>query len=482
MRDVVILLPGIMGSVLQRHGKDVWAISGTAISRALITTGGSIADLFLAADDPSVNDLGDGVKATRVFPDAHIVPGFVRIDGYSRIKQMIMDEFDVQDGAFTEHVPGDIRLDRPGTFFEFPYDWRRDNRASARRLKQLAEQALVERRKTVPDAKLVLLAHSMGGLVSRYYLECLDGWKDCRTLVTFGTPYRGAVQTIDYLANGFRKMVELKMVSDMARSFTSMYQLLPIYKALKTGDEWRRVAETEGVPNIDRERSAQALAFHREIEKAVEQRRSTAEGAAAYTLIPFVGTAQETLLSAEIQGGKITTSRNAPAWIAPEFGVGDGTVPQVSAIPIEMEGIVETYLAARHGSLQQHTQVLEDLRHRLARVQTPGLAAIRGPGPAQEPSRPDLSLDVDDFFLREEPVLVQARIKGASTPPQDIVATVSRADGPGTQLKLRMEEHDGQWRGEIAGLEPGLYRVEVRTRPGGPSAALPVHELFEVSD
>jgi triacylglycerol esterase/lipase EstA (alpha/beta hydrolase family) len=46
------------------------------------------------------------------------------------------------------------------------------------------------------DAKLILVGHSMGGVISRYYLECLDGWRDTRTLVTFGTPYRGSLKAI----------------------------------------------------------------------------------------------------------------------------------------------------------------------------------------------------------------------------------------------------------------------------------------------
>jgi hypothetical protein len=30
MRDVVILLPGITGSILQKDGSDIWALSGRA--------------------------------------------------------------------------------------------------------------------------------------------------------------------------------------------------------------------------------------------------------------------------------------------------------------------------------------------------------------------------------------------------------------------------------------------------------------------
>jgi hypothetical protein len=38
MRDIVVLLPGIMGSVLQKDGKDIWAISGQTIWKALTSS------------------------------------------------------------------------------------------------------------------------------------------------------------------------------------------------------------------------------------------------------------------------------------------------------------------------------------------------------------------------------------------------------------------------------------------------------------
>jgi len=480
-RDVFVLLPGIMGSVLQRNGRDAWAISGKAMCRALLTLGGSISELTLGVDDPAVDDLGDGVFATRTMADAHIVPGFVRVDGYSIIRQMILTEFDVVEGSFTEPTPGDVRLERAGTYFDMPYDWRRDNRVSARRLKRLIDQALAERRKSVPDAKVVLLGHSMGGLVSRYYLECLGGAKDCRALVTFGTPYRGSVKAIDYLANGFRKVTEIGMLSRMARSFTAMYQLLPIYRGLQVGDVWQRVAETDDVPNIDRGRAEQALAFHREIETAVSARRATPEGASAYQLIPFVGTAQDTPLSATFAQGAVVTSSALPQWMDISHGEGDGTVPKVSAIPIEMEEAHETYIAARHGSIQQCPQVLEDLRHRLMRLQSSTLGAVRAPGYARPISRPELSLDVGDFFGREEAVPIVARIRGDGPAPKEVVATVSAADGRAAVVTRRMDRGAGGWVTQLSGMEPGLYRVEVDTRPAGLRAPVPVSELFEVA-
>ena len=51
MGDVVILLPGILGSVLTRDGEDVWAPTPGAVGRALWSLGRSIRSLELE-DDP----------------------------------------------------------------------------------------------------------------------------------------------------------------------------------------------------------------------------------------------------------------------------------------------------------------------------------------------------------------------------------------------------------------------------------------------
>src|SRR5262245_23859091 len=120
LRDMVVLLPGITGSVLQKGKKDVWAISGKAIWRWLASAGGSLQDLRLKHSDPG------GITASRLMPDAHVIPGLVKIDGYAATAQMIRDTFDV--------VPGSLTDRGPANFIEFPYDWRLDNRIHGRHL------------------------------------------------------------------------------------------------------------------------------------------------------------------------------------------------------------------------------------------------------------------------------------------------------------------------------------------------------------
>jgi hypothetical protein len=48
--DVVVLLPGILGSVLQRDGKDVWAPSPGALGRGVWTLERSVTSLQLTSD------------------------------------------------------------------------------------------------------------------------------------------------------------------------------------------------------------------------------------------------------------------------------------------------------------------------------------------------------------------------------------------------------------------------------------------------
>ena len=220
MTDVVVLLPGITGSVLRdSRGRDLWAPTAGTAARALITLGRSLTDLELRDEDAD-----DGVTAPMMIPDLHLIPGLWKIDGYSKLSGYLQRQFAVTPGR---------------NFFAFPYDWRRDNRVAARRLKEQTDRWLWEWRRESPDAKLILVGHSMGGLVARYFLECLEGWRDTRRLVTFGTPYRGSLNALNFLVHGMQKRLGPIPVLDLSRllrSFPSVYQLLPIYPCLDPGD------------------------------------------------------------------------------------------------------------------------------------------------------------------------------------------------------------------------------------------------------
>jgi pimeloyl-ACP methyl ester carboxylesterase len=428
--DVIILLPGILGSVLQREGKDVWAPTPGSLWRGLWSLGRSVKDLNLKDDPVAKDDLGDGVTAPRLVPDVHLVPGVWGIDGYSGITKMILDNFDVELGK---------------TYIEFPYDWRRDNRVAARKLADTAERVLGVARKENPKAKLVLVGHSMGGLVARYYLECMDGWKDSRTLITFGTPYRGSLNTLNFIANGFIKKIgplRVADLTDLLLSLTSVYQLLPIYKCIEIDGGYVRPAESQGVPRLDTTRATSALDdFHREIEKGVSKRPDN-----AYEIHPVVGITQPTRQSARLVDGKLEllqTRRNSAGEDVDESG--DGTVPRVSATPIELGNKPSAVYASQiHASLQNAESVQTQLLGVLTEVAD--LENIRD-------LRSGLSLTLDEVFGPTEQISAQVKV---TEPRLELAATVTN---------IASGAMDGPF--PLAARANGLYALKLPPRPAG---------------
>jgi pimeloyl-ACP methyl ester carboxylesterase len=441
MPDVIVLLPGITGSVLARGGRDVWAVTGGSAWRALASLGHSITDLALTEDPPDADDLGDGVTAPRVMPDVHLIPGLWTIDGYGAIAARIQETLEVTPGR---------------NFFEFPYDWRRDNRVAARKLARESHDWLEAWRGSSGNAgaKLILVGHSMGGLVSRYFLECLDGWKDTRLLITFGTPYRGSVNALGFLANGMAKKLLGLTVADLSpllRSFTSVYQLLPIYPCYDPGDgTLARVAESDGIPNVDRAKAAGALAFHREIEAAVDAHlRDQAYLDARYEILPVVGTYQPTNHSGRRRGDGVELLRT----IGGQDPDGDSTVPLPSATPLELsDDPREMYAAERHASLQNNDGVLVQMLQRIQRDR-------RSLGSFKATMNMGLGMDVDDAYLPGEPIAI-------AVSPEDEGArltAVVRDAGKGTEVaRSATWTEDGAWRRtELPPLGEGTYRVTV---------------------
>ncbi|MEP7054111.1 MAG: lecithin--cholesterol acyltransferase [Actinomycetota bacterium] len=474
LRDVVVLLPGITGSVLQKDGHDVWATTGAAAWRAIGSLGGSIRDLALGDDDPEADDLGDGIRATRLVSDAHLVPGLVKIDGYTATARMITESFEVLA------APG-----QPSNFIEFPYDWRRDNRVAARALKRRVEDELKQWRDYcgARDARVILLAHSMGGLVARYYLEVLEGWRDCRALVTFGTPYRGSINAVEFIANGYKK--GLLDMSELMRSLTSVYQLLPIYPALKTATGFQRIAETAGVPGVDQARAEAALRFHREIENAVSAHRKDDDYLNnGYRILPVIGTHQPTRQSALLADGRLTVSSDLPDGVDEALGDGDGTVPRASAIPIELsEEYRDTFVAERHAMLHCNPGVLIDLQGRLEQMQVTGLAAVRGPTADSPPmERVAIAVELDDVYATGEPVEIRARMVNPDPHGARLETRVAAVDERRpVAATYPMQPDNDRWVVQIADLPPGVYRVAVGTAGSDRVSPSDVHDLFEVA-
>ncbi|MGW8379389.1 hypothetical protein [Streptomyces sp. ODS28] len=480
MKDVVVLLPGITGSRLTREGRDVWALSPGALMRGLVSGGGTVRQLALGEDDPGAEHLSDGVRAPSLMPDLSILPGLRwRIDGYGAVDVALRRRFHL--------TPGE-------NYFPFPYDWRRDNRAHAHRLARESAGWLAAWRAESgnADARLVLIAHSMGGLVARYFLECLEGWRDTRTLITFGTPYSGSLNALGFLANGLRKKLGPLTLADLGATvatFTSVYQLLPVFQSVDLGDGvLRRLGDLAapggaggGAPlqepygerasalleRLDPWRLEAALRFHREIDEAVTRHRAEDyEGTGGYDIRPVIGEFQPTAQSAVVEGAgvRLLEERNG----ADEGG--DGTVPRLSSVPRELFGTMANvaFAAHRHSALQNSDPVLTHV-HGLLRG-TPADPGMFFAGMTR------VALDVDELFAAGEPVRVRAR-----------------CDSPGTRLSAHLEDAASrvvverrtlgqvgqEWREfEMEAPPPGDYRLVL----SGRADVDRVSEVFTVVD
>ncbi len=441
MKDIVVLLPGITGSVLEKDGKGLWEVSGGAGLRMLFSRGRNLQNLALnGTDDPNLDDLGDGITATRLMGDIHLIPGLWKIDGYGNIRDTIVSRFDVSKGH---------------NYFEFPYDWRRDNRVHARRLRRESHEWLKAWRLSSgnDDAKLILVAHSMGGLVARAFLELEEGWSDTQALFTIGTPFAGSLNAADFVVNGFKKdLGPLKLdLSDALRSMTSVYQLLPVYPSLAVGDgPLLRPSELSGVPHLDIERAAAAHAFHLSMNEAAE--RSVEAGRAKDRIFPIVGFAQPTLQSGRVIDGRLETSTR----IDDLDPGGDGTVPRPSATPPERADRPSNnavYAAQRHGSLQN----VEGLLNHLV-----GSLAPRAPSERFRAFDHSLSLDCDDVFGSGEEVT----INGSCTQPGVELRASIQNVATGETIEQLLFNDGGEWSSTVFPPQPeGDYRVRLSS-PG----------------
>lgn len=454
--DVVVLLPGILGSVLNKDGADVWGLSAGAVTRAIWSLGKNIGDLEIPAERVDDDRYDDGVTASRLFPDAHLIPWFWKIDGYSLISQTLKSKFGLVEGQ---------------NYFEFPYDWRRDNRIAARRLQELSQKWLADWKKSSGNnnAKLILIGHSMGGLVSRYFVEALEGWRITRKLITFGTPYQGSMNAVANITEGLVKRlgsIDLIKLSDMLRSFTSVYQLLPTYRCCDIGDGnlIRLNDKNVMIQHLDSRRVQSAFTFHQEIKDAVKKNEEDDDYIKnRYQIHPFVGLYQPTSQSVRITDQKVEILRE----IGNKDIDGDGTVPSISATPYEWENQdLAVFAAEKHSSLQNFSPLLVQLG-RLLTNQNIKFSEFKA-----LPSR--IGLDVSDAVQVKEPIFVQARSEIFS----DLTVEIMNADTEEIVRAGDLTKDLGEWqKGEFAPLRAGTYRITVFEKEG---IAAPVTDIFLV--
>lgn len=448
--NVVVLIPGILGSTLSGpDGSIIWGTTAGTLLRNIATLGTRLEALTLTGDDPTIDDLGDGIRATAPITDLHLLPGLWKIDGYTKIKATLIDRLGLQPGK---------------NYFEFAYDWRRDNRVAARALERQARGWLAEWQEKSGNrsARLVLIAHSMGGLVARHFLEMAGGWQDTAALVTFGTPFRGSPNALRALSNG-HVLAKVADVSAFVRSLTSVYQLLPTYEAYVREDfSAIRIGAAPDIANLSVDRIAAARAFHDDIRDAQASNGAEEAYTRNFRILPFIGTQQPTFTFARSSKGGVELMRQHAGM---NYG-GDGTVPRISALPGEMltdEGAF--FIADMHASLQNSDAALAHLCARLEGV-TIDYSQFRDGVLAT------LSLEIEDAYPADEPVELRA---SCSAYRQRLWYSIHDTETNTIAAEGWLWHRSNKEVGGDVSLGPGVYRLRV-TGEG----VSPITDIFTV--
>ena len=247
-RNPVIVIPGSAGSRLVHSGtgKVVWgALGGDAadpenpLDLPLIT-------LPLRPDEPSPEVRPDGVLE---FFQVQLLGLSVQVKAYFHILSTLgaggyRDETMARNGA--------VGYDEdPFTCFQFDYDWRLDMASNAARLKTFIEtkRALVRRQIRErfgidrPDIRFDVVGHSMGGLLTRYYLRYGDqplpadgslppldwrGAADIQRVILVAPPNAGSYKAVLQLINGVQHGPTLPVYpASIFGTYPASYQLMP---------------------------------------------------------------------------------------------------------------------------------------------------------------------------------------------------------------------------------------------------------------
>ncbi len=219
----VVVIHGVMGSKLHNRqtGEEVWPKGIAKLVKE------NFWPLVLHIDPKTLHTDSSPLEAYA------ITDQIVGIDFYHSILRTL----EQYGGYQPAQIGTPVRDDRK-RYYVFVYDWRLDMVDIAGQLADYIDH--IRQDYNQPDLKVDLVAHSMGGLVTRYYLrygreDVLDrddfplnqeGSAHVRRSVLLATPNLGSAEALQSLIQG-RQLGILRIPPEVLATMPSIYQLLP---------------------------------------------------------------------------------------------------------------------------------------------------------------------------------------------------------------------------------------------------------------
>ncbi|HZU29338.1 MAG TPA: FHA domain-containing protein [Bryobacteraceae bacterium] len=314
----VVVVPGFMGSNLWLGSERVWPNA-----RQLFT-------------NPDIYRYGTGAPALEprgLVDEVVIVPNILKLERYGRLIH------------FLEEAVG---YERGRDLLEFAYDFRQDLRVSARQLGAAIENWDIQ-------GPVTIIAHSMGSLVSRYYVDRLGGHRRVERLVCLGGPQQGAPEAVMNLAAGGSLLpfgIMGARLRDVIMTYPAMFQLLPAYACSsdQAGAAIDWLSDARWLPETCGPLLHMAAEFRGELRPQP-----------SVPTICIFGYSLKTVTGVRAQRNALGTCEKVTSIVEP---AGDGTVPEKSATLGSAEiHPVQQY----HGTLHVDNDVRKRLKIELTR-------------------------------------------------------------------------------------------------------------------
>ena len=381
----VIVIPGVLGSRLELENSDlvVWGAFSGEYANPSTPSGARLVALPMEKGVPLAG-LSDNVKSVGSLDrlrltllglplelNAYVnILASLGVGGYRDEELGLAGAVDYGEDHFT--------------CFQFHYDWRRSNVENARALsrfirerKQYVEKEMEARYGAHGDVKFDIVAHSMGGLLTRYFLRYgeqslpADGslpdlnWEGAGLVdrvILVGTPNAGSCDVITKLRNGLPLGLIANFPATILGTHPSLYELLPrsrhgafveaenaearldvydpaVWKRLGWGladpagsevlaDILADEPDPDARADIAMDHLSKCLANAKQFQAAMDLPATPPPGVELYLV---AGDAEDTelVIGGDLESGKLKILQHGP---------GDGTVARYSALMDERQG------------------------------------------------------------------------------------------------------------------------------------------------